>query len=286
MTHLVLGRAHPAVAALAHVAQGISSFLDSSKKWTLESASKAGFVFLLDRLAASEWKDVCYEFRESRFLYNIEIAARAGYTDVLNWWRTKYLPNGPDVSGAIIRIAAYKGHMHVLRWLYEVDGHVRSIGRMKTPLICVLPEIVHWVREHRRQVKLDVWLEEAAYRGDLEFIKWVKSQKLSYEFVDATYTSAAYGGNLEVFQHLIKEKPTEYLDEIYGNAAEKGHKPIIEWMLSLQRELESYSLFDWEMDKTRGYTVEDNMAFTAIKCRIVSFSCPAASADAWQVLFH
>lgn len=81
----MLAHAQPVVAAVAHVTRSVSGFLDSSKKWTLESASKAGFVLLLDRLAASEWKGVCYEFREARFLYNSEIAAQAGDTDVLNW---------------------------------------------------------------------------------------------------------------------------------------------------------------------------------------------------------
>lgn len=189
---------------------------------------------------------MCYEFHEACFLYNIEIAARAGDTNVLNWWSTKYLPNGPDVAGTIIRIAAYKGHLHVLQWLYEVDGHVRSIGRMKTPLICVLPEIVHWVR---RNGKLSVWLEEAAYRGDLEFIKWVKSHKLPYQIHDVTYNSAANDGHLEVLLYLMKEQPTEYLEEIYGDAATNGHKPIIQWMFSLRREHESYVLFDWEMNE-------------------------------------
>lgn len=82
---LVLGRVCPPVALLEHAAHSVRGFLDFSRNWTLETASKTGLVRLLDRLASQEWPGLSLVFREARYLYNVRVAARMGYIDVLNW---------------------------------------------------------------------------------------------------------------------------------------------------------------------------------------------------------
>lgn len=67
------------IAHLPHVAQCIAGFLDNTHKWNLESASKAGLPVLLDRLAASEWSGLSNNFRKTRFLRKVEIAAKLGH---------------------------------------------------------------------------------------------------------------------------------------------------------------------------------------------------------------
>lgn len=128
---LVLKSLTPPIASLPHVAQTVSAFVDYSHQWTLEKATKAGHLLLLDRLAAKQWSGVDYDIREARFLYNVRAAVRRGIPSVLHWWRTKYLPDGPNVAADILRLAACKGHMNVIQWLYDVDGHVRYIGGMQ-----------------------------------------------------------------------------------------------------------------------------------------------------------
>lgn len=103
-------------------------------------------------------------------------AMRVGRTDILCWWRTQYLPNGPDTAEIILRNAAYMSHLHVIQWLFEVDEYTRPIPEMEEPLLCARSEIVCWMHEHQPHVKVDVWLKEVADLGDLHFIKWIEGQ--------------------------------------------------------------------------------------------------------------
>lgn len=82
IVYRVLTRVSSPFAALVHVVHNVCSFLDCSVKWNLEAASKAGFLRLMDRLAATESNNL---FRETRFFYNVRTSARIGCTDVLSW---------------------------------------------------------------------------------------------------------------------------------------------------------------------------------------------------------
>lgn len=231
--HLVLARARPAVTSLAHVIQSVSVFLDHSHQWTLESASASGHVHLLDRLAAHEWSGLSADFREARFLYNVRGAAREGQVDVLHWWRSQYLPGGLDVASAIRQIAAYYDHLHVVQWLYQVDGQAPSLDRMQAPLRCELPEIVYWMHEHHAHVRLEICLDEAAHRGDLAFIKWVQTQQQhAYAINEQAIESAAIGGHLSVLQYLAGEVPNANMQHTYSNACYIGAVDVIAWLLT------------------------------------------------------
>lgn len=76
---------------------------------------------------AKEWIGVGEDFREARFLYGIMMASRAGNTDVLHWCAPSTCPTTPKWSARSSTFAALKGYLHVLKWLYQEDGHVRAM---------------------------------------------------------------------------------------------------------------------------------------------------------------
>lgn len=226
--HLVLAHVRPIITSLGHVTQSISAFLDHSHQWTLETASASGHVYLLDRLAAHEWSRFSEEFREARFLYNIRGAAREGQVDVLHWWCSKYLTDGPEAASAIRQIAAFYDHLHVIQWLYQVDGQAPSFDRMEAPLRCELSQIVYWMHKHHPHVELEICVDEGARRGDLESIKWVQTQHDAYTF---NIESAAAGGHLDATQYLVDKVPDANMQHAYSNACYVGAVDVIAWML-------------------------------------------------------
>lgn len=103
----VASRLDAQLGSLPHVVRTISAFLDNAQKWTLESATDAGSVTLLERLRVREWVGACKDFREARFLRAVRHAAVKGHLDVLNWCpprifrlrgRTKH---GSQLSGSL-----------------------------------------------------------------------------------------------------------------------------------------------------------------------------------------
>lgn len=218
------------IAFLAHVTHSVDSFLDHAHKWNFEVATQAGHVLLLDRLAVNEWLGLNRRFREARFLGNIRTAAKAGLLNVLIWWRTKYMPNGPDVAAIVLHNAAVNGHLHVIQWLFEVDGHARSIDKMSIPVICSHPEVAYWMHEHQRHVTLSIHLDEAARRGDLEFLKWVKAQGYKFNVSRKSIENAAQGGHLEVLKYLEKQTVRPIARLAFVVAARYGHVHVVEWL--------------------------------------------------------
>lgn len=154
---LVLSRVRPALASLDHVVRTFDACAVSTNRWTLESASKAGCMHLLSRLLTNKWPELCRDFRESRFLYDVALAAQLGDTDLLHWRWTRHLLGYPeDVAILIARTAVFNGHVHVLQWLYDVDGHVQAMDLMQMHLRCSTANIVHWFIAHRRHLQMEV----------------------------------------------------------------------------------------------------------------------------------
>lgn len=258
---LTLMRAYPMVASIGHVVANVRSCLQRAQTWTLESATKAGFVSMLDRLVENEWPGVSHDFREARFLHNVRIAAREGRVGSLNWWRTKYLPDGPDVAAAILHIAAFKDHMDVLKWLHEADGIVQSISAIKSPVNCSSLETARWMQEHWPHVKLDIRLEKAGAQGDLEFLKWVTAQGYKDGMYDRAIESAAAAGHLEVVQYLVRQEPVEYLESALVRAARNGHLDVVKWLLE---EYEGTAI-DLEDAVREEWNLVENGRFDVIK---------------------
>lgn len=85
LVHLVLARSRPTL-PLLQLAPTIYAFTDCMSEWTLETASGAGLVLLLDQLVVYEPNDLIKDFYTMRFPFNIEIAAREGHVGLLHWW--------------------------------------------------------------------------------------------------------------------------------------------------------------------------------------------------------
>lgn len=163
---LVAARAHPQLCNLPHVVGCISACLDKSQGWTLETASDAGYLSLLDRVRPKEWIGASKGFRTARFLRAVCHAAANGRVSILNWWQTKYLPaEAPEKSKAVIvRIAAFHGHLNVLEWLLSGERSLNTISRMShsgQTLICQDPEIVRWIHNRSRRARLLIVLDGA-----------------------------------------------------------------------------------------------------------------------------
>lgn len=266
---LTLTRAHPTVASLGHVVANVKSCLQRAQMWTLESATKADFVSMLDRLVVNEWPGVSHDFREARFVHNVRIAAREGHAGSLNWWRTKYLPNGPDVAAAILHIAAFRGHIDVLKWLHEADGKAQSIRAIQSHVNCASPEVVRWVQTHWPHVKLDIRLEKAGSQGDLDFLKWAQAQGYEDVMYDRAIESAAEAGHLEVVQHLVRQEPVEYLEGALVKAARNGHLHVVKWLLD---EYEGTAI-DLEDAVKEEWNLVENGRFDVIKWFVEDCEC-------------
>lgn len=168
-----------------------------------------------------------HDFLKARFLYNVKSAARRGLPDVVHLWRSKYLPGGPGVAGKTIRSAALKGHLNVIQWLNEREGHVNAIGHMKTPLVVSHAEVIYWIHEHVLNANMEIRLERAAHRGDLAFLKWVASHSYAYEVTNASIEATAAAGHLEDLKYLLELNPEVELGNALEIAARYGHLHVV-----------------------------------------------------------
>lgn len=224
----VCSQATPQVSALDHVTELISDFLcDVQSRWTLESASDAGLVRLLDEIVKTEWRGVGSAFRLARFQRAIQVSAERGNVDVLQWWVTKYLP-GQDVWPTIFRIAAYFGRLNVLKWVQE--QHIMPAGAIA--VACVEPRTVRWLQEQRQVHEVEVISCEAVRAGDFDFIKWAKQQrkKIVVQGLTRAMYFAAVEGNLEMVKWLYFNGNETCSSQLMSAAAPNGHLAVMEWL--------------------------------------------------------
>lgn len=245
---IVTAHDHQQLGSLRHVVSSISSFLDYSKSWTLESASDAGLEFLLDRLRARQWSEVGDTFLEARFLRGIRHAAIKGDLQVLKWWWTKYLPTSrrwEDMKEIVVRIAAFHGHLSMIEWILKDEKTLHTVANMNSVdedqwLICQHPEIVYWIHDRSRRAKLFVILDEAIKQGDMAFLKWVHSNRARHrhEFSNAAINIAGEVGHLEVLQFLREHEDDGFSDRLRHNAAKAGYLKLLKWLETTYSECE------------------------------------------------
>lgn len=243
----VASRLDAQLGSLPHVVRTISAFLDNAQKWTLESATDAGSVTLLERLRVREWVGACKDFREARFLRAVRHAAVKGHLDVLNWWRTTYLPTAwsDETRIAVIRIAAVHGHLNILEFFLQDERNLQTIvtmGESDRPLICLHPEIVRWIGDRSRRAKLAILLDKPIKEADLEFLKWVNRQDKRYRtaFSQEAINTAIEAGRLDVLQWLTKHEEEWFSTQAMDCAAKNGHLEIMKWLEETDSEHCSY----------------------------------------------
>lgn len=243
---LVTDRAHPQLCILPHVVRCISAYSDFSQSWTLETASDAGYLSLLDRVRPKEWTGVSKELRVTRFLRAISHAAANGRVDILNWWRTQYLPTeAPEETKAVIvRIAAFHGHLNVLEWLLSGERGLQTVTRMSRKLICQDPEVVLWIHNHSRRARLLILLDSSIERGDVEFLDWVHSHRSQHQHAFSTdaVDSAAEAGDLQVLQWLYEHEDNWQSERAMYCATKAGHLDVLRWLESTCSDTCNYKL--------------------------------------------
>lgn len=222
---------------LAHlpddIAGRVEELADCSVNWTLETASRAGFVHLLDLLAAQEWPGVRATFRRLRCRYAVGEAASDGKLDVLEWWLSSYY-GGRELRGAcdtVFELAIARGHYHLLDWMNTHDkipmGNARSRG-----VPCDDPAIIQWLHELGHKVPLIVKLWSAETEEDLVYMKWLLKHKRSFKRIDGwswVAFNAAYEGNFRIVKWLYTNRPNDFTINVLKGAISGGNLKIAQW---------------------------------------------------------
>lgn len=229
---LVLTRARVA-APPQEVALRLNGFIDRSADWTLETATSAGFVHLLDRLARREWPGVGVEFRKMRYQYGVLNATKKGDLRALQWWASSYLTDTPMPLNTpmVFARAAQNGHVHILDWL-KVNGLLPSNRFDAIPTYTSHPSVVHWFDD---QQALVVDLSLAARTGDLAFLRYIHERphprKEIVNWHKVPYLAALHG-HLELVQWVHANRSSEFNAEALKGAVIGGHVAIAQWVYS------------------------------------------------------
>lgn len=233
--------AQPQLEPLGHVLEQISHYIrDYSARWSLESASEAGFAYALDFLAKREWSGVqdLTPFRVARFKNGLKIAASQGHVDVLQWWIQRYLP-GQLIPFLIVQLAASNGHLSILQWLHKhkmmprapVHGHLSAVTVTSDKA-----EIVYWLRKHNHEYgfRLKYSMDQIAALGDLALLQWLHMHKHTYDIECSPIAihQAALQGHLPALQWLLKTYPTLLFGSAFKAAASGGHLKTMRWLVT------------------------------------------------------
>lgn len=235
------------ISSLPHVTQSINLYLDATHKWTLESASRARHLNLLDRLLGIERPQVSAAFRQARFRHATKSAAALGSIDVLQWWRSRYLriQYSNKHKLLVLRIAMESGQIHVLQWLLNSIGlNLRALEQAHEPWSCQHSAVIHWVYDQGLPVTLQVSMDQVAKRGDLDLLIWLhgkaQAQAISTQpqlelrcTIRAMY-NAAQAGRLDVLKWMHESKLLQDAVSEWAvmAAAKNGHWQVIQWLLA------------------------------------------------------
>lgn len=209
----------------------ISAFLDHSGRWTLENASAAGLVRLLDRLASREWAGAYPEFRQLRFRRAICDVATKGDLRVLEWWTTSYLREIPPNYQTIFERAVWLGHVHVLRWMKQQD--LLQYVDISKEMLCHMASVVYWLHQQQIQSRLRIYVGTAASEGDLEFLQWIAENEELFVDVQGWWGigyQAALKGELAVLRWIHANRPQDFVIGVLKGAIEGEHLAVVQWL--------------------------------------------------------
>lgn len=171
-------------------------------------------------------------FRELRFLHSIAVASRTGNTNGLHWWQTKYLSvYSDDLAILIARTATFRSHLHLLKWLYDVDGHAGYRSRANAS---GLLDRRYRSLGDRTSVR---FANGRSLEGSREFIQGGPNPTADYT---GAFQAAAEAGHLHVGKHLLLQDTVDQkaIEKAYRKAFNNGHSLVLERFLSKDQELE------------------------------------------------
>lgn len=261
----VVCRSHARLTVLPEAEYIVEAYIDNfSDRWTLENASRRGFVRLLDRLGEREWSRVSLHFRELRLKHAIdEVVALQENVPVLHWWLTNYLPEKRDShSSDIFTMAVQYNRLNVLKWLKEHDL-LRNIDLTRT-FTSVFPQITRWLHVNLPGVRMKISLTRCSTESDFEFVKWALRHESVHKVcgVANCFDDAAFNGNLLLLEWLHQDRsercdPQMLTRVIYNEQLEVAKwlwstypeeffdDPAVSWFEPLDNSIKSWLAFEY-----------------------------------------
>ena len=122
-------------------------------------------------------------------------------------------------------------------------------------------ELLKWAREEKK-CKWDKWtINTAAYRGNLEMVKYCIANKCPIDC--RACANAASGGNLECLKYLREEGKAPWDSGTAALAAQNGHLHILEYLV--EREYDEYTAYA-EYAEYEAYACERAAANGQLDC--------------------
>lgn len=220
------------VAALPHVTRQIDAFRFSGQ-WTLERASKRGFVRKLVVVHLQELNQDDHALRTHRFHAAVYNAVKYGYDiRVLQWWLDSFMPEAkPHMLLALCPFAIRFGRLKILQWLYaETQGKLpRSIQAVD----CFDPETAYWLYEHCSHLLVEFRMYEcSAADPSFEFAKWCLTQQDMFECKrpEGAVSFAIDHNRLEYLQWTYEHRPELFEPRHLDRAVYKCRLEVSKWL--------------------------------------------------------
>lgn len=156
----------------------------------------------------------------------MDIAAENGHLEVLKWLHT-HPKNGGCTKRAICH-AARNGHFEVVEWLHDHFDE-RPQETLRYAILGGHVGIAKFLYRHNYELEASNGIDDAAWSGELEMVKWV------HELGDTECTRDAMdfavgSGHLSLLQWLQENRTEDCSADAMDKAAGNGHLEIVQWL--------------------------------------------------------
>lgn len=220
------------VAALPHVTRQIDAFRFSGQ-WTLERASKRGFVRKLAQVHMQELNPDDHALRTVRIRAAVYNAVKYGYDiRVLHWWLDSFMPEAkPHMLIALCPFAIRFGRLDILKWLYaEMQD---ELPRSNQAVECCDPETAYWLYAHGSRLLVEFRIYEcSAVDPSFEFAKWCLTQQEVFKCKrpeDAVSFAIDYN-RLDYLQWIYDHRPELFEHHHLDRAVYKCRLQVAKWL--------------------------------------------------------
>ncbi|KAE9218238.1 hypothetical protein PF004_g13917 [Phytophthora fragariae] len=232
--------AQPRLAPLKHVTAAVSSFLDYSARWSIESAcARAGgadgvSLRLLERIAAHRAAADSQSFRAKRqldvfhrqweFTRAAAAAATRGDLAAFKWLVAMF----PECRVTVaVEEAAKAGQLHVLQWLLDKSRRRELTVFWGAKELFFAGKhghlhVAQWLHEHTSPPPTHMFfvtLEEAARNGDLDMVTWLCDVR--GEWSPYAACERAEGCSAKAFVNATASGELEILKWLFANHRER-----------------------------------------------------------------
>lgn len=304
-------RAFPAAAALPHVVDNISSFLDHSVKRTLQDAVKTNDLRLLERLIDATIKQPRPSARRyPRFLschvYDAALIAAAHQHFIALEMLLAMNPQqvcSDDIATAVarhgdlamlqqlferdatnrislddvVRAAAHHNHVHVIAWIVTARPaaplHLAVTIAIRDGHFAMLQLLQDYVTLDSTMYAVDA----AAGRGDLAMLEWLTTRGHRVQFTPDAIHNAARNGHLSTIEWLFANHSVPLTRSATHHAVVGGHFDVVEWLFAHSPE----SFSERSMDEAAKHGHWDIVQFLHAHCRHVGCSVYAMDEAAY-----